>query len=83
MELLIPHGREVVLGGEGHVEEPLDAVGQTVALGAVENVALDVGGDAFLPADVGEEVGFFKSYKKKQLSILFWSFFFLGLWLDI
>lgn len=55
---LIPHGRQVVLGREGHVEEALDAVGQAVALGAVEYVALDVGGYALLPADFGEEVGF-------------------------
>jgi len=48
----------VVLGGDVDVEEALDAVGQAVALGAVEDVALDVGGYAFLPADVGEEVGF-------------------------
>lgn len=55
---MVPHGGQMVLGGESHVEEALDTVGQAVALGAVEDVALDVGGYALLPADFGEEVGF-------------------------
>lgn len=48
----------MVHDGEVDIEEALDAVGHAGGLGLVELVGLDVGGDALLPAGVGEGVGF-------------------------
>lgn len=46
------HGEEI------HVEEPIDAVAKTALLSPVELRVLDSAGDAFIPTDLGQAVGF-------------------------
>ena len=60
MLLLLADARQVLEGRQVDVHEALDAVGHARLLRAAEAVRLDGarGGDALLPALVGEVVGF-------------------------